>query len=678
MSLQGPRRPIPNTAGPVRFAATLAVAKAEGGADSPLAMLAQGQAEGGADSPLPQAAFEDIDAAFEDIDVWARRNWWGGFSLRVIEVAYQRFMSRLWVDHFQLWTILAASIFSIAPILMILDSANTGRMDVVEFEPHFFMQTALNAVCCFYWSTAAVVALLHRYAGRERMECISQHQQAIIASIAFVTIFAVSLPILVAAPHDIVALHGRAYLSDVLGTINYVEGMWHTSVAASGAVMLACSGIEPVTFSICANVGFVLWTLRNRKLRLALVRAAEQSVVNATAAMVATNASATTAIAANANASVALSEAAGVRCHYRDSSIAEQNTTSHVVINLLPVFLVCLLICCQRDSMARQNFVILQLVKVQTSKVVGELRGEKKRLEMMLAVDRAQSEAHQHIKFVVARTPRRNHKGGARTTAGRLPLRQAPAGNAPDVAVDIAKPQPRRPQPRATAPPTAAPVRPRAAAAEVASPPKAAPDPAPAAAARSSAHEARLLRAVESADAARDEIGELTSLADEEIEMEILKQMDVDELDRLLSPRSESAAEARAEGRQLDIRSREHSPNLASRKLLRPTPIPGRLTSPTAAVGAAATVAEELRVDVNDGNAYTRAEFIQEYGGTRQWDAAKPMSSRLPERSALMTPPPAPTASFHCAGFGFCMPQVHQEGIRRAAAIRPPHAGLDA
>ena len=32
----------------------------------------------------------------------------------------------------------------------------------------------------------------------------------------------------------------------------------------------------------------------------------------------------------------------------------------------------------------------------------------------------------------------------------------------------------------------------------------------------------------------------------------------------------------------------------------------------------------ERRVDVTDGKAYTRAEFVDEYGGTRQWDVAKP------------------------------------------------------
>ena len=36
----------------------------------------------------------------------------------------------------------------------------------------------------------------------------------------------------------------------------------------------------------------------------------------------------------------------------------------------------------------------------------------------------------------------------------------------------------------------------------------------------------------------------------------------------------------------------------------------------------AATDTEERRVDPADGNAYTRQEFIDEYGGTAEWDQA--------------------------------------------------------
>ena len=46
---------------------------------------------------------------------------------------------------------------------------------------------------------------------------------------------------------------------------------------------------------------------------------------------------------------------------------------------------------------------------------------------------------------------------------------------------------------------------------------------------------------------------------------------------------------------------------------------------------------DELRIDPADGSAYTRADFVAEYGGTREWELAKPV--------APAAPPPAPPAS---------------------------------
>ena len=58
----------------------------------------------------------------------------------------------------------------------------------------------------------------------------------------------------------------------------------------------------------------------------------------------------------------------------------------------------------------------------------------------------------------------------------------------------------------------------------------------------------------------------------------------------------------------------------------------------------------ERRVDTADGNAYTRAEFIEEYGGTGEWEMAKPVahasssSSSTPSSSSQLTPLPPPAA----------------------------------
>eukprot|EP01044_Picomonas_judraskeda_P050923 COSAG03_NODE_30689_length_157_cov_15.551724_1_plen_37_part_10 len=33
------------------------------------------------------------------------------------------------------------------------------------------------------------------------------------------------------------------------------------------------------------------------------------------------------------------------------------------------------------------------------------------------------------------------------------------------------------------------------------------------------------------------------------------------------------------------------------------------------------------RIDPSDGNAYTREEFIDNYGGTAEWDRARPVGA---------------------------------------------------
>jgi len=58
--------------------------------------------------------------------------------------------------------------------------------------------------------------------------------------------------------------------------------------------------------------------------------------------------------------------------------------------------------------------------------------------------------------------------------------------------------------------------------------------------------------------------------------------------------------------------------------LLGATPVTFGTVEAAAPASLPASEAVERRVDVTDGKAYTRAEFIDEYGGTRQWDVAKP------------------------------------------------------
>ena len=61
---------------------------------------------------------------------------------------------------------------------------------------------------------------------------------------------------------------------------------------------------------------------------------------------------------------------------------------------------------------------------------------------------------------------------------------------------------------------------------------------------------------------------------------------------------------------------------------------------------AAAAAAEERRIDAADGLAYTKADFLAEYGGTREWEAARragPAAGAAPAKP----PPSGPLSLIH-------------------------------
>ena len=46
-----------------------------------------------------------------------------------------------------------------------------------------------------------------------------------------------------------------------------------------------------------------------------------------------------------------------------------------------------------------------------------------------------------------------------------------------------------------------------------------------------------------------------------------------------------------------------------------------------ALVPAVAPEVEDMRIDAEDGNAYTKAEFIDAYGGLEEWEASAPLAA---------------------------------------------------
>ena len=405
--------------------------------------------------------------------------------------------------------------------------------------------------------------------------------------------------------------------------------------------LLACSGLSPSFYSVLIAFGGSLWVARNDRLRRVIGAHRFEDLQS-----FGTNTS---------DASGALTEALLDPAAREDYGV----TLTVSIIHFIPMALTCFVICYQRDSLTRQNFVVLQLVKRRKDRTISELRGEKRQLEVIIAVDRAQSEAHAaigHIKLVMAgqdRTLRPEAGRGTRGDAPSQPSGQPRAGHRTGSGLS----QGGRGWMRDVMSQHSSNGRTMAGnAAQVASP--ASPDGSSGPAAgvalctaggmadgaglgasgpsggtrgpprgrevQERAREARLVSASEAGDAARDEIRQLTRLADEEMD-------DVDMsgcLSSHLLPSHASGGGLGSTGRELDWLAREHSPHSPEAKLLRPIPITG--TGTTTREGA------EPHVSIEDGDAETAPSLASPFA--------------------------------FLSGRGFRMPSAHQEEVREAAA----------
>lgn len=107
-------------------------------------------------------------------------------------------------------------------------------------------------------------------------------------------------------------------------------------------------------------------------------------------------------------------------------------------------------------------------------------------------------------------------------------------------------------------------------------------------------------------------------------------------------------------------------------------PTASRTVAPPAApstwaskLGAAgAPPPEELRIDITDGNAYTKAEFVAEYGGTNQWDTAKPAAGAPPSAAGSAAGSAADSTAAAAAGVaGSATPRISPTAALAAAEV---------
>jgi len=116
--------------------------------------------------------------------------------------------------------------------------------------------------------------------------------------------------------------------------------------------------------------------------------------------------------------------------------------------------------------------------------------------------------------------------------------------------------------------------------------------------------------------------------------------IDVAEVERLLCERTDArsvrnwnAADAIRDtlsGMGVIVRDQEKTWSVSNDAFDRPTGRAGRRYDS----GGRTASSDERRIDLNDDRAYTRAEFIQEYGGAREWDMSMPPKTYSPPPSS--------------------------------------------
>lgn len=480
---------------------------------------------------------------------------------------------------------------------------------------HDSFRYLLYGACIAFWALAALVAMVLRCGSDLWRERMVRWQQGILALIILLFILGATLPVLISSPAEVAAGFRGA-------EITYVDGRWHVVVASTGAAIVACSGLSPPLFGLLELTAFTLWEARNHVLRLAVGLQAVGT--------------------APANSTLRAGPAE-----------LEQNILVAASIHYALIAPICFLVSYQRDRLVRQNFVILQLVKSRRDRTISELRGEKQQLELMLAVEKAQSEASAHIKIMTNFSPRQ-HKRQPVTRKGnvfpRPPLDAATKATESPAASSCAS--------ISSSPATSSTVTSTASQGGSPEHSRSSCEPrAPSANGdRRVAHVTRLLAASDLAHAVRDEIGLLTEALDEEMDdhggghdSSTRREGEPPRLMSSLGGPGDGShiggggahgtfSSAFMSGRSVDWHAREHSPlhGRSAVQLVRPSPRP-----------------------VRDIQTSTQTQALGPDSGGRDPLTAMPVASAgRPEATTA-----SPFDFFSGRGLGFRMPTAHQEAV---------------
>lgn len=291
---------------------------------------------------------ETAELEWDSGDLYARmmrRNLFNEFTLPGLEAAYRAFLVALWRDAFQRWVLLAAFICTTGSIYI----RATMHTPAAVAHPSLFAPMA--AFSALFWCGL----LVSRCAPERWLRSFFALQQSFLSALALGFILVLTLPVLCVADGT-AADNARMAAGDLLE-----HGRFQATLPAAASVVLAWSDLSPLRFSVICLVGFALWTQRNLELQQRMNGAlpAEQQ-------------------------------------RQLDGSTYAAQLSLYIT-----TFIAAVSISFQKDTLTRKNFVILRLVNAGKDHRIKTLTGEKKKLEFMVAVRRAQAaEAVSHVKFV--------------------------------------------------------------------------------------------------------------------------------------------------------------------------------------------------------------------------------------------------------------------------------------
>ena len=266
-------------------------------------------------------AFEVQDRDFSPIvsvGVWSRLNAFGRFHNDGIEAAFRVYAATEWAASFPRWILATAIAFTVAPIFDIF----TLLLGAPEsaWAPHSSVRPTFYSIAVLMWLATFGLRFLVR---SDFLERCAKYQQPIIIAVTGGAACGVTFPVIMMSAEGL----RETFKSSTFLNSEYLDGHWRCALASAGCALLACSGATPTVFLAVSGYTFSLFAVRNHMLRLALrdVRAAAERA-----------------------------EAAPSQMMYRNISETDLLITSEM--HFIPVLLVCLLICMQRDRALRQHF----------------------------------------------------------------------------------------------------------------------------------------------------------------------------------------------------------------------------------------------------------------------------------------------------------------------------------